>query len=89
MDGTIQVNLFGSLGKERVQYSELPSPLTLDTPTPLADVLERLEIPVNRVQLVMVNHRAVKGNATIHPGDRVALFPREYPIFVDWNSYRL
>jgi len=27
-------------------------------------------------------------DAMVGNGDRVALFPKEYPIFVDWHSYR-
>jgi len=52
------------------------------------DFLPRLGIPADRIQLVMVNHRAADKQTTLQPGDRVALFPKEYPIFVDWNSYR-
>jgi len=40
------------------------------------------------VQLVMVNHKAVHTNSTINPGDRIALFPREYPVFADWKDFR-
>ncbi len=36
----------------------------------------------------MVNHRAVPKDTVIFPGDRVALFPREYAIFVDWKAFR-
>jgi hypothetical protein len=35
-----------------------------------------------------LNNRAVPKNSTIHPGDRLSLFPREYPIFVDWKDHR-
>jgi len=40
------------------------------------------------VQLAMVNHRAVHKNSTIHPGDRLALFPKAYIVFADWHSFR-
>jgi hypothetical protein len=36
----------------------------------------------------MVNHRAANLDTVVGAGDRVALFPREYPIFVDWHTYR-
>jgi molybdopterin converting factor small subunit len=47
-----------------------------------------LRIPFNKVQVVMVNYRAVAKHSTIHPGDRVSLFPREYPVFADWKDFR-
>ena len=55
---------------------------------PLSAVLEALGIPVDRIQLVMVNHRPAGLEAEVGPGDRVALFPVEYPIFVDWHAFR-
>ncbi|MCF8030624.1 MAG: hypothetical protein K9K39_06985 [Desulfohalobiaceae bacterium] len=56
---------------------------------PLVELLNRLNIPQVQVQLVMLNHRPVKMDALVRTGDRVALFPQEYPIFVDWKDYRL
>ena len=54
----------------------------------LADVLAALDVGVERVQLAMVNHRAAAVDTAVRAGDRIALFPREYPIFADWQSYR-
>jgi molybdopterin converting factor small subunit len=54
----------------------------------LKELLDRLEIAPDRVQLAMVNHRAVFLDHLIHPGDRIALFPREYTIFADWKNFR-
>jgi hypothetical protein len=31
----------------------------------------------SKVQLAMVNHRAVPKDSVINPGDRISLFPRE------------
>jgi molybdopterin converting factor small subunit len=62
--------------------------MDLDAPTPLHQVLRNLKIPSNRVQVAMVNYRAVSKNTTIHPGDRISLFPREYPVFADWKDFR-
>jgi hypothetical protein len=36
----------------------------------------------------MVNHKAVSPDHLIHPGDRIALFPKEYAIFADWKNFR-
>lgn len=54
----------------------------------VADLLSQLSIPAARVQMVMVNHRPATIDALVRPGDRVCLFPKEYPIFPDWNGYR-
>jgi hypothetical protein len=55
---------------------------------PLAQLLKAVGIPDDQVQLIMVNHRPAVLRSDIGPGDRVALFPREYPIFVDWQAFR-
>ena len=84
----IQVHWFGSLASALPGREKPPVILSLSGPTPLAEILERLDIPKSLVQLVMVNHRAVPGETMIHPRDRIALFPREYPFFVDWKDFR-
>ena len=88
MSHAIQVNLFGSLRNPSADLNDAEKSYDLKTATPLMEFLPRLGIPADRIQLVMVNHRAADKKTTLHPGDRVALFPKEYPIFVDWNSYR-
>ena len=59
-----------------------------DTGNPSAEFLETIDVPGNRIQLAMVNHRAADLDTMVGAGDRVALFPKEYPIFVDWHAYR-
>jgi sulfur carrier protein ThiS len=88
MKNPTHIFLFGSLNGEsggspapRIQWD-------LDHPVRLPDLLERLQISRDRVQLIMVNHRAVPADHLIAPGDRVALFPREYAIFADWKNLR-
>ena len=88
MRASTQVCLFGSLRKRLGEQKDLPIQLDLETPTPLTEVLETLEIPPDEVQLSMVNYRAVPKNSTIYPGDRLSLFPKEYPVFVDWKDLR-
>lgn len=80
-----EVFYFGSLSKGR---GEAHSPCDLQGPTPLRELLNRLQIPTGQVQLVMVNHKAVSSSHLIQPGDRVALFPKEYAIFADWKNLR-
>lgn len=60
----------------------------IDGRQPLHQILEAVGIAGNEIQLVMVNHRPAQLDAMVGRGDRVALFPKEYPIFVDWHSYR-
>ncbi len=83
-----QVCLFGSLRKKFGNSDDLPIQLDLKSPTPLAEVLSVLKIPTDLVQLSMVNHRAVPKDSTIHPGDRLSLFPIDYPVFADWKDLR-
>ena len=77
--------LFGSLKREMTDVDESIR-FELEGPTPLIEVLQIHKIPVTMVQLAMVNHSAVPKNSIIHPGDRLALFPREYAIFSDWKD---
>ena len=83
-----QLHLFGSLQKELEGYAEMPIWFDLDSPTTLLDVLRRFKVPLDKVQLAMVNHRAVSKDSMIHPGDRLSLFPREYVVFADWRDLR-
>jgi len=55
---------------------------------PLAGFLETIGIPRQHIQLAMVNHRAAGLDTMVGAGDRVALFPQEYPIFADWHTFR-
>ena len=88
MEKSTDVFLFGSLNDGRSGTHPPRIQCELRKPTPLPDLLERLRIPPSRVQLVMVNHRAAPPDKVIQPGDRVALFPREYAIFADWKNLR-
>ena len=83
-----QIHLFGSLKKKLGDLYDFPIQLDIKSPTSLGDILISLKIPPDIVQLAMVNNRSVTKDATINPGDRLALFPREYPIFADWKDHR-
>jgi molybdopterin converting factor small subunit len=85
----IQICLFGSLQEALKHLHDLPLHLDLKVPAPLSEVLQNLQIPLHLVQVAMVNFRAVSMDSTINPGDRVSLFPKEYPIFADWKDFRL
>lgn len=84
----IAIQAYGSLQpnleEARVMLEELPSNAELS----LSELLNALNIPRDRVQLIMLNNRPAKMHARVRTGDRVALFPPEYPIFPDWKDYR-
>lgn len=82
------IHLFGSLKKMLEDLYDFPIQMDLKSPISLADILISLKIPPEIVQLAMLNNRSVPKNSTIHPGDRLSLFPKEYPIFVDWKDHR-
>ena len=88
MKSFTEVCLFGSLRRVLGDLYDLPLQMDLNAPTPLPEVLKGLKIPFNMVQVAMVNYRAVSKNSTIHPGDRISLFPKEYPVFADWKDFR-
>lgn len=88
MKADTELVLFGSLKKEMVGVDEDSMRFELVDPMPLLEVLQIHKIPVNMVQLAMVNHSAVPKDSIIHPGDRLALFPKEYVVFADWHSLK-
>ena len=88
MKSDIQIHLYGSLRKMGKKNDGFVIQTVLESEASLVDILNKLKIPFNMVQLVMVNHKAVQMDSTIYPGDRIALFPREYPIFADWKDFR-
>jgi len=88
MKGLTEVCVFGSLRRILGDLHDLPLQMDLNEPIPLPQLLKTLKIPFNRVQVAMVNYRAVSKNSTIHPGDRISLFPKEYPVFADWKDFR-
>lgn len=88
MDSVTEVCLYGSLRKELSEVQDFSVCFKLEAKRPLVEILEELAIPLERIQMVMVNHKAVTKDMVICPGDRVSLFPKEYPVFVDWKDYR-
>jgi hypothetical protein len=88
MKPAIQLRAYGSLREVMRAKDVSPLRVEIDDPTPFPEILKKFNIPLDKVQLIMVNHKAVQQDSMIHPGDRLTLFPREYPIFVDWYDYR-
>ena len=88
MKAVTEVYLFGSLSHEGKGNGAPPIQYALQASIPLKDLFDCLGIFSDRVQLAMVNYRAVSLDYVIHPGDRIALFPKEYAIFSDWKNFR-
>ena len=88
MKGKTEVYLYGSLRRGPGESIASPVLDNLDEPISLGELIHRLHIQPDQVQLVMVNHRAISPDHVIQPGDRVSLFPREYAIFADWKNLR-
>ena len=88
MEPLTKVYLFGSLRKKLGNFCDHPVQLGLKTATPLEEILSSLKIATDMVELAMINYRAVHKDSTIRPGDRLSLFPKEYPIFADWGDLR-
>jgi len=88
MNPVTHVLLFGSLARFNRGKRDEALELDLQAPTRIPDVLDLLKIPAKDVSLAMVNHRSVPKDFVVHLGDRLSLFPREYPIFADWLDHR-
>lgn len=85
----VEIILYGTLRNTGISFQNSSNKLlAVGEKTPLKNVIRQLDIQVDKVQLVMLNHRAVSKDTFIKPGDRLALFPAEYPIYPDWNDFR-
>jgi hypothetical protein len=87
MGDSIHVQLFGSL-RHMLQTGADCFSLECLQPMGLDEILREMGIPGSLVQLAMANHRALGKTGLVGPGDRLALFPKEYAVFVDWKDFR-
>jgi molybdopterin converting factor small subunit len=88
MKHVTEVHFFGSLAIARGGNPTHRLQFAIQGPMALSEFLSFIQIPPDKVQLAMVNHKAVRRDYMIHPGDRVALFPEEYPVYPDWKEFR-
>jgi hypothetical protein len=88
MKHVTEVHFFGSLAIAQSGNPAHQRQFAIQGPMVLSEFLNYIRIPLDKVQLVMVNHKAVPGDYMVQPGDRVALFPKEYPIYPDWKDFR-
>ena len=89
MRAFIQIHLFGSLRELGINKNKASFRFELNEPMTLMEVADCLNISKDLIQMVMVNNRAVMVDTLINPGDRIAFFPKEYPLFADWKDFRL
>jgi len=88
MPDKITIIAYGSLKNETGSALSGEQAQLIGHRQPLCQFLETIGIPSSHIQLAMVNHRAAGLDTVVGAGDRVALFPKEYPIFVDWHTFR-
>ena len=89
MTAPVEIHLFGSLRNDPQRDGMASFQLNLENPVILSDLIKDVVAFTGRVQMAMINHKAVTLDAQVGPGDRVALFPKEYPLFVDWRGFRV
>jgi len=83
-----EIHLFGSLRKMVGEQEHHPLKINIEGSMPIIEFLKIVEIEPEDVQLAMINYKATSEYSTVQPGDRLSLFPREYPIFADWKDLR-
>jgi hypothetical protein len=81
VSGTIELHAFMGLADVfRQRHWTNPRDFPLDAETLGADLLVTLDIPLDGVEVMFINRKAIAADcAVIHPGDRVALVPPGVP----------
>ena len=83
---TVYVKLMGSLlTYAPLSQSELIQTYLKDGST-VWEAIQSLGIPKEKVKLIFVNHTVAFLDQPLKNGDRVSLFPAEYPVFADWEG---
>jgi rubredoxin/putative ubiquitin-RnfH superfamily antitoxin RatB of RatAB toxin-antitoxin module len=69
-------------------FPEQPGPIaiTLKNGATVQETIQALGIPKERVKLIFVNHTGAFSDQPLKDGDRISLFPGEYPVFADWKG---
>jgi putative ubiquitin-RnfH superfamily antitoxin RatB of RatAB toxin-antitoxin module len=83
---TVYLKLMGSL----LPYGSPEQPglidITLMNGATVLEAIKALGIPKEKVKLIFVNHTGALLDQPLKGGDRVSLFPAEYPVFADWEG---
>jgi sulfur carrier protein ThiS len=80
------VKLLGSLLSFVPTIQAGVTQISLKKDSTVEDAIEELKIPADRVKLVLVNHAAADLSQRLKEGDRISIFPPEYPVFADWQG---
>ncbi len=83
---TVYVKLMGSLLPNGSPEKPGLIDITLKNGAMVQEAIQALGIPKERVKLIFVNHTGAFLEQPLKEGDRVSLFPAEYPIFTDWEG---
>jgi len=81
------IRLFGSLSR---YDKENPSTIIFPCRKPLSltELLLAICAERDKVQVIFANGRPVRHDHLVMPGERISVFPKEYPIFADWKDFR-
>lgn len=83
---TVYVKLMGSLLSYGSPGQTGLIEISLKNESTVREAILALGIPAERVKLILVNHTVAFLDQPLKDGDRVSLFPVEYPIFADWGG---
>ncbi len=83
---TIHVKLMGSLIPDGSPEQQGLIEIALKNGATVMEVIEVLKIPKERLNLIFVNYTGALLDQPLKEGDRVSLFPAEYPVFADWEG---
>jgi len=83
---TVYVKLMGSLLTYAPQSQSELIQVSLQDGCTVWEGIQSLGIPKERVNLILVNHKGALLDQPLKNGDRVSLFPAEYPVFADWEG---
>jgi len=78
---TVTVKLFGCLHTLRKDEG-LPTTVEVEIPSEgreAHEIAEDLDLPLDRIEAVMCNHKTHDLSHVIHPGDTIAFIPRGTP----------
>lgn len=77
---TIEVRGFLHLdAKFRKRYGKIPLIIEIDKPITGVELAQRLEVPINEIEVIFVNGFVQALDYLIHPGDRMAFLPPGCP----------
>ena len=83
----VYVKLMGSLLPHGAPQQRELTEITVKAGATVREAIRVLGMPKERVKLIFVNHTGAFLDQSLREGDRVSLFPAEYPVFADWKRF--